>query len=64
MSEKRVCVGQFERKPKGLRYVTARWKCKRTALIGSMYCWYCEPLWEKEKRRASRTQHTVTQEGK
>jgi len=45
------CKGWFERKPKGLRYVTARWQCKRNALKGYFYCGYCLPPEDREKRR-------------
>ena len=44
------CQTTFERKPKGLRYVTARWRCPRKKLKGLPYCSYCEPSWEKEQR--------------
>lgn len=45
------CGNTFERKPKGLRYVTARWRCKRKKLKGGLpYCSYCEPSWKKLER--------------
>lgn len=54
MAEKKTCCHTFEVKPKGLRYVTRRWRCKRPTLKGSDYCWYCEPPWEKAKRKAAK----------
>jgi hypothetical protein len=48
------CVGSFERRARGARYVYARWGCARKALKGSSYCSYCEPPEQKEKRLAAK----------
>lgn len=48
------CVNVFERRGKGMRYVYARWRCKRKKMKFSSYCSYCEPPWEKEKRKAAK----------
>lgn len=48
------CTTTFERKPKGLRYVTRRWHCPRQALKGLAYCSYCEPWEAKQKRLAAK----------
>lgn len=51
------CVHTFERRAKGLRYVLGRWRCKRKKLKGSDFCWYCEPPWEKGKRKSRAVGH-------
>jgi hypothetical protein len=52
-TEKRRCPTRFERKPKGLRYVTARWQCPRFCLKGLPYCSYCEGYSRKQERLAA-----------
>ena len=42
------CTTFFERKPKGLRYVTRRWRCPRKRLKGYDKCSYCLPPWRRE----------------
>lgn len=44
------CPTTFERKPRGCRYVTARWRCTRKKLVGLPYCSYCEPFSKKLER--------------
>ncbi len=48
------CANSFERKTKGRMYVNARWRCPRKKLLGSSYCSYCEPSWEKADRLAAK----------
>ena len=48
--DKNRCPMYFERRIKGKRYVSSRWRCPRQKLKGLPYCSYCEP-WSKKKER-------------
>lgn len=36
------CVTVFERRGRGMRYVYARWRCKRKKVKGCEHCSYCK----------------------